>query len=44
MGETASVPSPSVETTTITFEEFFAAEYRRLCEALVLLTGDPLEV
>lgn len=43
MGETASVPSAAVDTARVTFEEFFEAEYARLCKALVLLTGDPHE-
>jgi RNA polymerase sigma-70 factor (ECF subfamily) len=43
MGEPASVPSTSVSTARAAFEEFFEAEFARLCEALVLLTGDPLE-
>jgi len=43
MGEPASVPSAAVNTVRIPFEEFFEAEYRRLCDAMVLLTGDPLD-
>jgi hypothetical protein len=30
-------------TTALDFESFFRAEYRPLCQALVLLVGDPLE-
>jgi DNA-directed RNA polymerase specialized sigma24 family protein len=30
-------------TVALDFESFFRAEYRSLCQALVLLVGDPLE-
>jgi hypothetical protein len=30
-------------TTALDFESFFRAEYRPLCQALILLVGDPLE-
>lgn len=43
MSEPASVPGTLVNTAHVPFEEFFEAEYARLCEALVLLTGDPFE-
>ena len=31
------------QTVALDFESFFRAEYRSLCQALVLLVGDPLE-
>lgn len=43
MGELVSVPSASVDSVPVPFEEFFEAQYARLCEALVLLTSDPFE-
>jgi RNA polymerase sigma factor (sigma-70 family) len=43
MGELAPVQSASVNSVPVPFEEFFEAEYGRLCAALVLLTGDPFE-
>jgi RNA polymerase sigma factor (sigma-70 family) len=43
MGELAPVRSASVQPVRAPFDEFFEAEYGRLCAALVLLTGDPFE-
>jgi RNA polymerase sigma-70 factor (ECF subfamily) len=43
MAEPASLRRVPVLATTASFEQFFGAEYRRLCEALLLLTGDQLE-
>ena len=43
MGEPASLRSVPILATTASFERFFGAEYRRLCEALLLLAGNPLE-
>ncbi len=37
------MPSSLVNTVRVPFEEFFEAEYARLCQALVLLTGDAFE-
>ena len=37
------MPSTLVNAVQVPFEEFFEAEYARLCGALVLLTGDPFE-
>jgi len=42
MGEPASEIASAI-TARLPFEEFFDSEYARLCQALVLLTGDPFE-
>jgi RNA polymerase sigma factor (sigma-70 family) len=43
IGEPASISSRPLDVAAATFEGFFEAEYVRLCQALVLLTGDPLD-
>jgi RNA polymerase sigma-70 factor, ECF subfamily len=43
IGEPASVSNQPIDVAMPTFEAFFEAEYTRLCEALVLLTGDAFD-